>query len=203
MGTGTEVFDRLATGYDRGMQPLERLWLGSMRARLLPRAQGDVLEIGVGTGANFPFYPQSARLTAADESADMLLAAAGRAAALDRRCSFHQVDAEHLPFPTERFDAVVGTLVLCSVRDQPNALTELKRVLRRPGGRLLLLEHVRPRREILARLTDVLNIPWYSFNGRCNINRETQRAVVEAGFLLERVDTRLGGLLRVIEAVAD
>jgi ubiquinone/menaquinone biosynthesis C-methylase UbiE len=194
------TFDRIAAPYDRGMAPLESLWLRELRSQLLPHARGKVLEVGVGTGANLPFYPQSVRLTAMDESEDMLVVAAQRVAALGNRIGLSQMDTEALAFPSQAFDTVVTSLVLCSVVDQYQALAELWRVLRKPGGRLLLLEHMRPNIPPLAWLADLLNIPWYAFNGRCQLNRKTQQAIVEAGFKLDQVDSKLGGLLRLIVA---
>lgn len=200
--TETSTFDQIAAPYDRGMAPLERLWLREMRRQLLPHARGRVLEIGVGTGANLPFYPPSVYLTAVDESADMLGIAASRASTLSRPVHLSQTDAEHLAFPAGHFDTVIASLVLCSVVDQERALDELSRVLRRPGGRLLLLEHMRPQLRPLAWLVDLANVPWYAANGRCHLNRETQQAIVEAGFEVERMEDRLGGFLRLIVARA-
>jgi ubiquinone/menaquinone biosynthesis C-methylase UbiE len=194
------TFDRLAAPYDRGMAPLEKIWLENMRRQLLLHARGRVLEIGVGTGANIPFYPSSAYVIAIDESADMLATAAQRAAAQD--CSVHlsQMDVEHLALPRGHFDTIVATLVLCSVVDQARALGELGRVLQKSGGQLLLLEHMRPRLRPLAWLIDLANVPWHAANGRCHLNRKTQQAIVQAGFRVQRVESRLGGLLRLIVA---
>lgn len=194
------TFDRLAAPYDRGMAPLERLWLQKMRGRLLPLAQGRVLEIGVGTGANLRFYAPSVCLTALDESPEMLSVAAQRVASLDRSAGLLQADAEHLAFPSDHFDTVVGSLVLCSVVDQRRVLGELRRVLRKPGGRLLLIEHMRPSVRPFAWLADLVNVPWYAFNGRCNLNRETEALVSQVGFRLEQVESKLGGLLRLLVA---
>jgi ubiquinone/menaquinone biosynthesis C-methylase UbiE len=196
----TSTFDRIAAPYDRGMVPLEKLWLRQMRTRLLPEAKGRVLEVGVGTGANFPFYSPSVCLTAVDESTDMLIVASGRAVALSRCVYLGKANAEHLAFPDGCFDTVVATLVLCSVVDQHRALAELRRVLRRPGGRLLLIEHTRPQVQPLAWLADVVNLLWYAFNKRCHLNRKTQQAVIQAGFRVERMEGKLGGLLRLIVA---
>lgn len=198
--TETNTFDQIAAPYDRGMALLERLWLRKMRRRLLPYAQGRVLEVGIGTGANLPHYPPSAKITGIDESADMLQVAARRSAALDGRASLGQINAEHLAFASGTFDAVVGSLVFCSVVDPLRALVEIRRVLHNPGGRLLLLEHMRPRVRPLAWLIDLADVPWYAFNGRCHLNRQTQRTIVSAGFEIERMEGRLGGFFRLIVA---
>jgi len=196
------AFDRLAAPYDRGMAPLEKLWLRRMRRRLLPHARGKVLEIGVGTGANMPFYPSSVCLTAVDESTDMLAVAMQRATALGQCTHLGQVDVEHLAFPSGTFDTVVASLVLCSVIDQLQALAELRRVLRLPGGQLLLLEHTRPHVPPLGLLADLANIPWYALQGRCHLNRETQQVVARAGFQVEHIESKGGGLFRSIVARA-
>jgi ubiquinone/menaquinone biosynthesis C-methylase UbiE len=198
--TESLVFDRIAAPYDRGLAPLEVLWLKEMRARLLHEARGKVLEIGVGTGANMPFYPPSASLTAVDESGDMLSVATRRAASLGRRVQLGRMDVEALAFPDACFDTVVASLVLCSVLDQHRALAELRRVLRKPGGQLLLLEHMRPQVRPLAWFVDLVNVPWYAYNGRCHLNRETQDALLQARFRVDRVETKAGGLLRLLVA---
>ena len=197
------TFDRIAAPYDRGMAPLEKMWLREMRDRLLPRARGKVLEIGVGTGANLPFYHASVRLTAIDESPDMLGFAAQRAQALNRCVRFSQSDVENLNFSADCFDYIVTSLVLCSVVNQRHTLNELRRVLKTPGGQLLLLEHMRPHRAGLAQLSDLVDIPWYAFNGRCHLNRDTEHTLVQAGFLVERVASKLGGFLRLVVATAN
>ena len=181
---------------------MERLWLQDLRARLAPWARGRVIEIGIGTGANLPFYAPGARLTAIDESAEMLGFAACRAAALGKRMSFSQGDTERLPFASNTFDTVVLSLVLCSVIDQSRALGELRRVLREPDGCLLLLEHMRPDPFPLALLADLVNIPWYRLNKRCHLNRRTLQAVNQAGFRIVCVERKLGGLFRLVAARA-
>ena len=198
--TDGRTFDRIASPYDRGMAPLEKLGLARLRSRLVPHARGRVLEIGVGTGANLPYYPPSACVTAIDESPDMLSVAAQRAEALGACVSLGLMDVESLAFPSGHFDTIVASLVFCSVVDQERALGELRRVLDRSNGRILLLEHTRPRSRPLAWLADLLNIPWYAFNGRCNLNRETHQAVARAGFELEQVESVLGGIVRLIVA---
>lgn len=194
------LFDRLAAPYDRGMAPLERLWLRQMRLRLVPHATGRVLEIGVGTGVNLPLYPPSVRVTAVDESAEMLDVAVQRSSTLARYPQLSQMDAQRLAFRSGHFDTVIATLVLCSVADQSRALEEIRRVIHSPSGQLLLLEHMRPSVRPLAWLADLANLPWYAYNGRCHLNRRTQEAVAAAGFRLHRVESALGGFFRLIVA---
>ncbi|MFL5799233.1 MAG: class I SAM-dependent methyltransferase [Actinomycetota bacterium] len=106
------------------------------------RARGATLEVGVGTGLNIPLYGEEVEVTGLDLSSSMLAQARGRARSLNRTVTLVEGDAQSMPFPDERFDTVVFSLVLCTVPEVPRAVAEGKRVLR-PGGRLLLLEHVR------------------------------------------------------------
>jgi ubiquinone/menaquinone biosynthesis C-methylase UbiE len=182
------------------MAPLERLALRRLRGHLLSFARGRVLEIGVGTGANLPYYSRSACLAAIDESADMVTVAARRAVALGCCVYLGQMSVESLAFPGGLFDTVVASLVLCSVVSQNRTLDEIRRVLRKPGGRLLLLEHMRPQARALAWLVDLVNGPWIALNGRCHLNRETQQVLIRSGFELEWVESKLGGFLRLIAA---
>jgi ubiquinone/menaquinone biosynthesis C-methylase UbiE len=182
------------------MAPLEKLALRRLRSQLLPFAQGRVLEIGVGTGANLPYYSGSACLAAIDESAEMVAVAARRATSLGRCVSLGQMSAESLAFPSGSFDTVVASLVLCSVVSQERALDEIRRVLHKPGGRLLLLEHMRPQARSLAWCVDLINGPWVALNGRCHLNRETQQSLVQAGFQIDWLESKLGGFLRLIAA---
>jgi ubiquinone/menaquinone biosynthesis C-methylase UbiE len=160
------------------------------------------LEIGIGTGANLQHLPPDLELTAVDESKDMLAFASRRAIVLRRRVDLGQADTEALPFPSGHFDTVVTSLVLCSVVDQAKAVTELHRVVRKPGGRLLMLEHMRPDQGVASWLVDVANVPWYAFNGRCHLNRRTRSAIEEAGFRVSQEVTRLGGAVRLLVAYA-
>ncbi len=135
------VWNSLAPRYDRSMRLMERIQFGGGRQWVCSRAVGDVLEVGVGTGLNFPFYPRGVRITGIDLSPAMLAVARERAIDLGRSVDLREGDALSLPFPDRAFDTVVATLVLCAVPDDRAALAELIRVLR-PGGRLLLLDHV-------------------------------------------------------------
>ena len=135
------VWDGMAPRYDRAMRFAERRWFVGGRPWVSSRAVGDVLEIGFGTGANLPYYPPGLRLTGVDLSPRMLAGGQDRARGLGVDVELGEADAQALPFGDESFDTVVSTLVLCAVPDERAALAQLHRVLR-PGGRLLLLDHV-------------------------------------------------------------
>ncbi|HEC34768.1 MAG TPA: methyltransferase domain-containing protein [Chloroflexi bacterium] len=193
------IFDGLATGYDRGMLLLEWAVLRGLRRRAFPYVKGRVLEMGVGTGINLPLYGPETQVVALDASGPMLAEATHRRTRATVRPV--QADVQHLPFADGCLDAVTGSLLFCSVADPAQALAEVQRVLS-PGGRLVLVEHTRGS-GLGAWLTDVLHPLWFAVNGTCHLNRETVRAVAEAGFRLLRVETRLLGIFRIIEGETD
>jgi ubiquinone/menaquinone biosynthesis C-methylase UbiE len=135
------VWDAYAPRYDRAIRLLERFQFQGGREWVCSRARGDVLEVAVGTGLNFGSYPDDVRLTGVDLSPEMLAVARSRAAALRRTVDLREADAEALPFEDATFDTVVCTLAMCAVPDERAAIGEMHRVLR-PGGRLLLLDHI-------------------------------------------------------------
>lgn len=189
-----------AARYDRGMWCLERLSLLPLRAELLAGVAGEVLEIGTGTGANLPFYPTGVQLSAVDRQVERLATAAGKTAHRPRP-AFACADAQRLPYADAAFDAVVGSLVFCSIADPADALAEVRRVLR-PGGRLHLLEHVRGQTPVTRRLTDWLHPLWFALQGECHLNRETATAVAAAGFQVDEVSVHSKGLLQLIRATS-
>ena len=134
-------WDKQAGRYDRAMDFWDRHLFGDSRPWVCGRAAGDVLEVAVGTGRSLPHYPDGVRLTGVDWSPAMLAIARERAAALGRDADLRQGDAQALDFPDESFDTVVCALGLCAIPDDRHAVAEMTRVLR-PGGRLLLADHV-------------------------------------------------------------
>jgi SAM-dependent methyltransferase len=176
-----------AMTYDRQTAKLEKAELGALRRRLLAQAQGRVLEVGGGTGANVALYgPDVEALTITEPEPAMLRR-------LERRVREHssaavvlRAPAEDLPFEAGTFDVAVSTLVLCGVSDQPRALRELRRVLR-PGGRLLFIEHVRADDAKLARHQDRMN-GLNRFVVGCDCNRPTLESIGAAGFTVTQVE---------------
>jgi ubiquinone/menaquinone biosynthesis C-methylase UbiE len=134
-------WDKHARSYDRQMAFWERRLFGDGRQWVCAQATGEVLEVAIGTGRNLPLYPDSIRLTGVDFSPEMLQLAQRRAEELGRPVDLRLGDAQALDLPDAAFDTVVCTLSLCAIPDQRRAIAEMKRVLR-PGGRLLLLDHV-------------------------------------------------------------
>ena len=167
--------------YDRGARRVEEAGLRARRGELLAGLSGDVLEIGAGTGLNLEHYPAGVRLVLLEPDPHMRRRLAARLAGLPFSAEVVPASAEALPFPDSSFDAVVSTLVLCSVADLGRALAEVRRVLR-PGGRLALIEHVRGE-GALATLQDAIAPPSRLVSS-CSPNRRTVEAVRDAGFEL-------------------
>jgi ubiquinone/menaquinone biosynthesis C-methylase UbiE len=134
-------WDKQAGSYDRTIAFAERRLFGDTRAWLCAQAVGETLEVAIGTGLNLPHYPPSVRLTAVEWSPAMLARARRRADDLGRAVTLERGDARALRFPDGSFDTVVCTFALCGIPDYGVAIAELARVLR-PGGRLLLADHV-------------------------------------------------------------
>jgi ubiquinone/menaquinone biosynthesis C-methylase UbiE len=186
------LFRRLiAALYDRGARRAEEAGLRERRRELLAGLEGDVLEVGAGTGLNLEHYPPGVTLVLLEPDPYMRRRLAERVSSSARKAGVVDASAEALPFPDESFDAVVTTLVLCSVSDVELALAEMRRVLR-PGGRLLLIEHVRGEGR-MALFQDVI-APASKLVASCAPNRRTAEAVREAGFdLVEEPFRLLGG----------
>jgi ubiquinone/menaquinone biosynthesis C-methylase UbiE len=176
----------MAKVYDRVMAGIEDGGARTWRAELVSDLDGDVLEIGAGTGANVAHYPATVtRLVLSEPDRHMRIQLEERVRevqeASEGAAHVEVVDAGagQMPFPDESFDAVVSTLVLCTVPDQGTALAEIHRVLR-PGGRLVLLEHVaathKPKRLRWQRRIEPV---WKHVAGGCHLTRTTGEAVAE------------------------
>ena len=173
-------FDRIAWMYDAMESPMEMISARTWRRELLSRVHGRVLEVGIGTGKNLPYYPRDVDLTGIDISPRMLARAKRRAESLGISCRLIVMDAERMTFPDAAFDVVVSTFVFCSVPDPVAGLKEVRRVLK-AGGEAFFLEHVRSANPFLGRLMDLLNPLVRSAIGP-NINRRTVENIANAGF---------------------
>lgn len=191
-------YDRIAPLYDLIDAPME---LGARRWRpaLWSRLRGPrVLELGVGTGKNIPFYPAGAEVTATDISERMLARAARRAEKHGVSVRFEIADAQRLSYASRSFDCVVATFLFCSVPDPALGLAEARRVLK-PGGQLLLLEHVLSRRPSLRRLMRWLDpIPFHLWGA--HINRDTVETVRAAGFVVTEERDLVLDVVKQVEA---
>lgn len=194
--------DWMGSVYDPFMAGFEALGLRRWRAELLADLAGDVLELGAGTGANLPHYPEGARLTLVEPGEAMRARLAPRAAA--RGATVLAGFAEELPLADESFDHVVFGLVLCSVRHPERALATAHRVLR-PGGSLVFIEHVVGNGP-LGPLHRLAAPAWAALAGGCRLDRDTGAAIAAAGFAVERSERSwfpgAPGLVPAIRGVA-
>jgi ubiquinone/menaquinone biosynthesis C-methylase UbiE len=189
-------FEQIPWLYDATCALLERTGLGRWRRRLCEGARGRVLDLGCGTGRNLPLLPPGA--IGIDPAWDPLRRACQRAPG----ARLVQARAEALPFRDGAFDTVVSGLVFCSVDDPARGLAEARRVLA-PDGALRMLEHVRSEHPRWARWQDRLQPVWTRVSGGCHPNRDTERAVRAAGFLIEAATRRARGNMRRLVARAD
>jgi len=172
-----------------------RAWSDDWREWVTDKARGLVLEIGAGDGVNLSYYHPDAQVIATEPDTESLELITD----LEDNVILAQVSAQQLPFPDASFDAVVGTLVFCTIPDAPRALQEIKRVLK-PGGSLRLVEHVRAKNPIGRAFMQVANPAWHWMTGGCNINRDTLSAVRAAGFQVLEVNKQTFGLVLGIDA---
>jgi len=175
----------------RGFDPLRREIVG--------QAQGVVLEVGAGGGENFPFYDPSrvVRVEAVEPDEAMLVVARRALSAVPIPITLTRAPVEALPFPDAQFDSVVVTLVFCSVQDPERGLREIGRVLK-PGGTLLLLEHVRAHGKMVAWVQDALVPVTTRCMGHDHWNRDTLQTVLHGGFHTTQVRQLSGGFLPML-----
>ncbi len=178
-------YDRIAPVPDLVESVLEGVFK-PWREKLWSCAQGEILEVGVGTGKNLPYHPRGTKVTGIDLSDQMLARAQERARRLGSTVERSLGDAQALEFPDNSFDTAAATFLLCSVPDPVQAARELNRVVR-PGGRILLLDHVRVDTPLIGRMMDWMN-PLVVRLWGASINRPTLENVKRAGLNTERAE---------------
>lgn len=181
------IYNKRASQYDA---IASRQWVESMRADLFKQARGDVLELGVGTGATFQHYPPDLNsLTGLDISEGMLAIAKQKAAALPFPVTLQIADYQTLPFGGSSFDTVACSLALCGIPDPAQLFAEIKRVLR-PDGSLLAIEHIRPPNPFFGILADLLDPLNRHFVG-CHLNRRTPDLLRASGYKVSILDRHM------------
>ena len=160
------------------------------RAKTVPLAQGSVLEIGIGSGLNLPFYDPSRveRITGLDPSPEMWQLARERAEAAELPVEYVEGDAADMPLDRASFDTVLVTYTLCTIPDVAGALAEVRRVLR-PGGELVFCEHGRSPDPGVRRWQERLNPIWRRMGGGCELDRPIPSLLEDGGFTLHGLET--------------
>jgi ubiquinone/menaquinone biosynthesis C-methylase UbiE len=171
--------------------PMRNPHLLPYRERVVGAAQGRVLEIGMGSGFNLPFYPAVVREILGLEPSPQLIAMAKRAApASSIPATFIEGSAESIPLDANSIDTVVTTWTLCTIPHAEAALDEARRVLK-PGGRLLFVEHGLAPDESVRKWQNLLTPAWKSVSGGCHLNRPIASVIEGTGFRLDRLETFL------------
>ena len=193
-------YDRLAPWFDGLEGFLEGLLFRSLRKKLWAQAAGPhILEVGVGTGKNFPFYPDDARITAIDFSPKMLAMAQRKQQRKQIAVDLALMDVQSLDYADNSFDTVIGSFLFCSVPKPRKGLKELYRVCK-PGGQVLLLEHVLSSNKALATVMNLLN-PLVVNTLGANINRQTLKSVQACPFQKIFVDPASSDMIKLIRAI--
>jgi phosphatidylethanolamine/phosphatidyl-N-methylethanolamine N-methyltransferase len=193
-------YERIAPVYDLLEWPMELLFSRWRRDLWNSVDGGEVLELGVGTGKNLAYHPVRVRVTAVDFSPRMLKRARAKARRIGVSVKLELADVQTLPYPEHSFDTAVATFVFCSVPDPVLGLREVRRVLR-PGGRLVLLEHVLSERRCLRRLMKGL-APLVRRLYGASIDRDTVGNVNAAGFSNVKATDLALDIVKRIEAAA-
>ncbi|AEM74777.1 class I SAM-dependent methyltransferase [Caldicellulosiruptor acetigenus] len=192
-------YDRAAKYYDAVENMMEKKWFSRWRKLLFSFVKGPkVLEVGVGTGKNMPYYSQDWEIVAIDFSPKMLEKAKERSAKLNLQVDLRLMDVQHLEFSDNSFDTVVTACVFCSVPDPILGLREIRRVLK-DDGVLVMLEHVRSKKEPIGKIMDILNPLVVGIYG-ANINRNTVENVKKAGFEIVEEKNLLSDIVKLIIA---
>jgi ubiquinone/menaquinone biosynthesis C-methylase UbiE len=192
------IFDKQAPNYDRSMARFERVLFSGNRQWACSQAVGDVLEIAAGTARNLDHYPAGINLTGVELSPEMAELGRRRAAELGREIDMRVGDAEALEFGDESFDTVVCTYGLCTIPDHRAAVREAKRVLR-PGGRILLAEHVRSPNVIVRAIQRLIDPLAHRFGGD-HLLREPLEPLADEGFEVDELKRSKAGFVELVAA---
>ena len=176
---------------------VKRMIPDEWRQRCADSAQGRVLEVGIGTGLMLPFYGSGVtEVVGIDSSADMLAGAAKKADSFQFPIRLDTMDVEALRFESASFDTVVSSFLFCSVKNPLQGLSECLRVLR-PGGRIVLMEHVASQKIWISTLLNIINPLSVLLLGD-HLTRDTLGLARDAGFHIDRVENLHGDLVLLI-----
>lgn len=159
------------------------------RKKIIPLASGNVLEIGIGSGLNLPFYTSKVKtLTAIDPSKELWKRKQFNTGKLPFDFKFSIASAEDIPENDHSFDCIVITYTLCTITDLKKAFSEIKRVLK-PNGKLLFCEHGKTPEKAIQKYQNIVNPFWKIIGGGCNLNRNIPAIIEENGFTISKLET--------------
>jgi ubiquinone/menaquinone biosynthesis C-methylase UbiE/predicted ester cyclase len=193
-----KIFDKQAANYDKSMSRFEKLLFAGNREWVCERAEGEVLELAAGTARNLPYYGAGVTVTGIELSPEMAALGRRRAEDVDREIDMRVGDATDLPFQDASFDTVVCTYGLCTIPDDAAAVREAKRVLR-PGGRILLAEHVRSPNPLVGTIQRALEPFAHRFGGD-HLLREPLDHLNAEGFEIDEVKRQKAGWVELVAA---
>lgn len=183
-------YDRIASLFNVMDQMIRPSW----RKDLLKSLDGTILEVGIGTGANLPYYPVDVHVTGIDFSPKMLEKAEERVAKAKAQVTLREMDAQQMDFPDNTFDVVVSTCVFCSVPDPVKGLKEIRRVVKR-DGKIVMLEHMRSENIVVGKMLDLINPLTVRAVGT-NVNRQTIANIEAAGLKIIQQEYLMTSVMR-------
>jgi ubiquinone/menaquinone biosynthesis C-methylase UbiE len=189
-----------AKWYDTFMNPLEKKKFKQIRKDLISKAAGRVLELGSGTGVNFPLYQDVEKVTAIEPSPHMIDKSKAKLKKTSVPIEVIKAGAEELPFEDNTFDTIVATLVFCTIPNPEKAILEIKRVCK-PEGKILLFEHVKMENRFLAKLQDWLTPAWKKVCDGCCLNRNTIALIEAHEISIVKVEEFFSDLFILVEGV--
>jgi len=183
-------YDRISSLFD----VMDHMIRSSWRKSLLENLYGNVLEVGVGTGSNLPYYPENVHVTGIDFSPKMLAKAYKKIGESKAKVVLKEMDAQQMDFSDNTFDFVVSTCVFCSVPDPVKGLKEIRRVVK-PEGKILMLEHMRSENSVAGILLDLVNPLTVRIMG-ANVNRNTIKNIEKAGLKIKNQSFLMTSIMR-------
>ena len=194
-----KIYDKFASKYDARSFLLEKFVLAKIRRNIFKELNGDILEVGVGSGKNLDFYKKSVNLTAVDVGSKMIKIAEKKAKSLRLNARFCLMDAANLEFPDESFDAVVETLCLCTFPDPIKTIQEMARVLKQ-GGCFVFIDHGISSYSFVRGWQKIFKGIIYKKCG-CRLNSNPLVLIKEAGLKIEHLERRVFGIFYIITAI--
>ncbi len=179
-------YNRISKVYDLIEKPMESMSMSKWRTELIEKIEGrEVLEVGVGTGKNLLYYPETLNITGIDFSKNMLEKARNKVKDI-KNIKLIEMDAQDMEFEDNTFDTVITSCVFCSVPDPVKGLEEIRRVCKN-NGKIIMLEHMRSNNNVVGKFMDIINFIPLNIWG-ANINRKTIENLIKAGFNKEDIE---------------